>query len=135
MEAPETQAPEAPKSREDARIREHLANERTLLSWVRLGLASAGFGFIVARFGLFLREIAHLEGTEPPDRLAEFAGVALVLLGPLLVLLAARRYFRTEREIEERAYTSRYGLVWSLVIGSVALGLALAAYLIFTRPG
>jgi len=37
-----------------------LAAERTLLAWVRTGLALMGFGFVVARFGLFLREIAQV---------------------------------------------------------------------------
>ena len=34
-----------------------LAAERTLLAWIRTGLALMGFGFVVARFGLFLREV------------------------------------------------------------------------------
>jgi len=34
-----------------------LAEERTLLAWIRTGLAIMGLGFVVARFGLFLREI------------------------------------------------------------------------------
>ena len=41
---------------EDPRVR--FAAERTLLAWIRTGLALMGFGFVVARFGLFLREIA-----------------------------------------------------------------------------
>jgi uncharacterized membrane protein YidH (DUF202 family) len=35
---------------------QHLANERTFLSWLRTSIALIGLGFIVARFGLFLRE-------------------------------------------------------------------------------
>ncbi len=31
------------------------AAERTLLAWVRTGLAVMGLGFVVARFGLFVR--------------------------------------------------------------------------------
>jgi putative membrane protein len=38
-------------------VRDHLANERTLLSWIRLSIAVSGLGFVVARFGLFLDEI------------------------------------------------------------------------------
>jgi len=39
-----------------------LAAERTLLAWLRTGIALMGFGFVVARFGLFLRELAHAGG-------------------------------------------------------------------------
>ena len=35
---------------------DYLAAERTFLAWIRTGLALMGFGFVVARFGLFLRE-------------------------------------------------------------------------------
>ena len=31
------------------------ASERTLLAWLRTGISIVGLGFIVARFGLFLR--------------------------------------------------------------------------------
>ena len=34
-----------------------LAAERTLLAWIRTGLAMMGFGFVVARFGVFLRQL------------------------------------------------------------------------------
>ena len=34
---------------------DYLAAERTFLAWIRTGLALMGFGFVVARFGLFLR--------------------------------------------------------------------------------
>ena len=78
--APETQA-----TLDDGRVREHLANERTLLSWIRLGLSSAGFGFVVARFGLFLRELATRGSGATPGRGAEVIGVGLVLLGVLVV--------------------------------------------------
>jgi Domain of unknown function (DUF202) len=48
-------------------IREHLAAERTLLAYVRTGLALMGFGFVVARFGLFLREIRFVQsGSQLP---------------------------------------------------------------------
>jgi len=43
---------------ESTRAREHLANERTLLAWVRTAVALMGLGFVVARFGLFLRQLA-----------------------------------------------------------------------------
>jgi uncharacterized membrane protein YidH (DUF202 family) len=34
------------------------AAEQTFLAWIRTGLALMGFGFVVARFGIFLQQIA-----------------------------------------------------------------------------
>lgn len=124
--APETQT--APD--DDGHVREHLANERTLLSWIRLGLSAAAFGFVVARFGLFLRELAAREAGAAPGRGAEIIGVGLVLLGVLAVVAGTLRYFRTEREIATRSYAPQYGLIWLVVGVSLLVGLALAGYLL-----
>jgi putative membrane protein len=43
----------------------YFAAERTLLAWVRTGLALMGFGFVVSRFGLFLRELAAVRDGSP----------------------------------------------------------------------
>jgi len=40
-----------------AALSDYLAAERTLLAWIRTGLALMGFGFVVARFGLFLQQL------------------------------------------------------------------------------
>jgi putative membrane protein len=37
---------------------ELLANERTFLAWLRTSIAVMSLGFVVARFGLWLRELA-----------------------------------------------------------------------------
>src|SRR5437763_12794119 len=55
-----TVADRASPGMDDPRVA--LAGERTLLAWVRTGLAMMGFGFVVARFGLFLHEIATTRG-------------------------------------------------------------------------
>lgn len=122
-------AEQQPKSSDGARTRDHLANERTLLSWVRLGLSASGFGFVVARFGLFLREASHLTGPHRPGAFTEWVGILLVLAGPILVIQAALRFFRTQREIDSGLYTNQNGLIVVLVVTSIVLGLALAGYL------
>lgn len=60
-----------------------LALERTFLAWIRTGLAMMGFGFVVARFGLFLRELERARGgTVPAGRgISPFLGTSLVALG------------------------------------------------------
>jgi uncharacterized membrane protein YidH (DUF202 family) len=63
----------------DPRI--YFAVERTLLAWIRTGLALMGFGFVVARFGLFLRELGSV-AAHIPVRSSGFSlwtGTALVL--------------------------------------------------------
>jgi putative membrane protein len=44
-----------------ADVRDYLAEERTFLAWIRTGMTLMGFGFVVARFGLFLQvmQITH----------------------------------------------------------------------------
>lgn len=37
-------------------LRDHLAAERTFLAWIRTGATGMGFGFVVARFGIFLQK-------------------------------------------------------------------------------
>ena len=68
-----------------------LAAERTLLAWIRTGLALMGFGFVVARFGLFLREVQAVEhqGQVAPPTLSLWFGTALVLMGVVVNIAAA----------------------------------------------
>ena len=48
---------------------DYLAAERTFLAWLRTGLALMGFGFVVDRFGLFLRQLeAEHRARHRPDR-------------------------------------------------------------------
>jgi putative membrane protein len=81
-----------------------LAAERTLLAWIRTGLAMMGFGFLVAKFGLFLRELVILEGDQPAEtpRWSLWIGAALVVLGVAVNLLAGiehLRFFRAQDSV------------------------------------
>lgn len=120
---------------EDARI--YLAAERTLLAWIRTGLSLMGFGFVVARFGLFLRELAVVRGMEVPPAAAGrsasmWIGLALVALGVLVNLLAAIDHGRVVRSLRRGdthpATKSAMGVVLGVVLG--ALGVAMALYLL-----
>ena len=59
---------------DDPRV--YFAAERTLLAWVRTGLAMMEFGFVVARFGLFLRELASERGGGRPNTQPSLCGSA-----------------------------------------------------------
>ena len=85
---------------EDPRIR--MAGERTLLAWVRTGLAMMGLGFVVARFGLFLREITPAISISDHRQtgFSLWIGTALVVVGVIVNLRAAWEHFRFLRRIE-----------------------------------
>jgi putative membrane protein len=113
-------------------MRDHLANERTLLSWIRLGLSLTGLGFVIARFGIFLEQlVVSGQAKESTPHLSVPVGVALVLLGPLLAGLAARRFFTTEREIATEQAAPNYGLLYLILVAVTVVGVVLAAYLIY----
>ena len=113
-------------------MRDHLANERTLLSWIRLGLSLTGLGFVIARFGIFLEQlVVSRQAKESTPHLSVPVGVALVLLGPLLAGLAARRFFTTEREIATEQAAPNYGLLYLILVAVTVVGVVLAAYLIY----
>jgi putative membrane protein len=111
-----------------------LAAERTLLAWIRTGLAMMGFGFVVARFGLFLREMAAVEHKLPEKStgLSLWVGTALLVMGVLVNVISALEY---------RAFLGRYQRgepddvpKWSLGVSTAvllaALGIAMIAYLL-----
>src|SRR5215472_13116986 len=65
---------------------DYLAAERTLLASIRTGLALMGFGFVVARFGLFLDALLGNRTGLASQRhdLSFWFGTALILAGVLV---------------------------------------------------
>lgn len=115
-------------------LREHLAAERTLLAYQRTALSMMGFGFVVARFGLFLRE-AQQHVSVRSYSLSVWFGTGLVLLGSLLTLLAVRDYTQLVTKLNATLPApwpaSRLAMGTSLVLGLI--GLAMAGYLMVMR--
>lgn len=112
--------------------RTFFAAERTLLSWVRTGIATVGLGFVVARFGLFLRLVGHVN-RHAHRVTSTVLGVGLMLVGVAAMIAAAvqhRRFLLTlGKDDLPRHYSSLPAVVMTGLLG--VLGLALAVYLAF----
>ena len=123
---------ETQNSSTDPRI--YMAAERTFLAWIRTGIAFMGFGFVVARFGLFLREIAlttNMTVAQHSNGFSRPVGVALIVAGILVNLIAAIRHHRYIKALDRGQFRQAYGSAFVfLIAGFLAIiGLAVAIYL------
>ncbi len=107
------------------------AAERTLLAWVRTGLGLIGLGFVVARFGLFLRLVhPHAANEQLHHPAGPIIGVGLALLGAAASGVAARQHQRFYRTLGTADLPPGYRCEVGLVVGyGVAVaGVGLAMY-------
>ncbi|BAY66180.1 DUF202 domain-containing protein [Calothrix sp. FACHB-1219] len=118
---------EKKKYRSD-RVRDHLANERTYLAWMRSGIALMGFGVLIVR----LRIIRPPLAPQPPGSGWKL-GLAFALVGVLTVLLSTQHYFAVRRDIDEDTYQppDRWILLASLAVVLLGGGVL---YYVFTVP-
>ncbi len=84
-------------------VRDHLANERTLLAWVRTAIAFMAFGIGIAKLGMLMAidAIEHPDLAEqlPSAALSQGVGATLVAIGGLLALLGGLQTRRWSREV------------------------------------
>jgi len=117
---------------------DYLAAERTVLAWIRTGIALMGLGFVLARFGLFLQEFNHIQSDVQVKQygISLWIGIALILVGVSVCLLSMFRHLRMLKQLEagESLYLHRPRLVIGVVAALVLLGLVMAGYLIFANP-
>lgn len=128
---------EPPRSSEgghgDPRI--YMAAERTFLAWLRTAIALMAFGFVIARFGVFLRSISvpGVAGTEHGSGTSLAAGLSLIVLGVLVCIVSAFRHRRYVRGIDEGRFravfgsTVAFGVAGLLVLAGLGMALLLSA--------
>ena len=116
------------------RARDHLANERTFLAWVRTGAAIVVFGFAIGRFAIAIKQLTELQGH--PVRTAGISvwlGSLTIGAGVLLVVAGLGRYRKTRAQLDEGTFEPAGFALNLITIVTVVFGLALAGYLIYAE--
>jgi putative membrane protein len=120
------------------RQREHQANERTFLAWLRTSIGLIGFGFAIARFGLFLRQLQSTVTQNLPAYHPLFSsenlGVSLVIIGIVTIALAVWRYNQVFWQIERGNYRPNRLVVWLLAAIVMILGALSIPLVIWRNP-
>jgi putative membrane protein len=118
------------------RARDHLANERTFLAWVRTSVAIVVFGFAIGRFAIAMRQLTAFQGVASKTTgLSVWMGMSSILAGVVMVVAGLMRYRKTRAQLEEGKFEPAGFVVNLVTIVTALFGLALAGYLIYVEKG
>jgi putative membrane protein len=117
-----------PQEQGETEIREHLANERTLLSWVRTGVSLISIGLVVERAGALVEASVKVGSTSA----SELFGLALALLGALTLVLGTTQFLNNRRRISTDEFVPSAAAYLIIVAGSLALAGAFVIYVLLT---
>jgi putative membrane protein len=110
---------------------DHSANERTFLAWLRTAVAVVAFGVVIEKLNLFVLAIASGSSVDAAsrERLGRYDGLALILVGIVLIVVAAARFIRIERLIDDRdehtVGSARTELIVSAVLVLIVAGFSI----------
>lgn len=109
------------------RVREHLANERTYLAWMRSAISLIGFGLVIVRLRMF--QVPQIPSTGVTWKL----GLAFSVIGLLTVLLSTQHYYGVRHDIDHDTYQpgDRWVALFSLAVLFLGAGII---YYVFTAP-
>ena len=116
-------------STDDSRVRDHLANERTYLAWMRTGISTMGFGVLIAK----LRYLFLASALTPPSSgivHASNIGVLFTVIGLVLVMASSWRYLVVQEQIRHQTYQTSKELILIFSSVVIVLGLLIVWYLV-----
>ena len=116
------------------RARDHLANERTFLAWVRTSVAIVVFGFAIGRFAIAMRQLTEFQGRgSRTTGFSVWMGMSAILAGVVMVGAGLMRYRKTRDQLDAGKFEPAGFMVDLVTILTVLFGLALAGYLIYVE--
>ena len=129
-----------PETRPAAELRDYLAEERTFLAWIRTGISLMGFGFVVARFGIF-GNMPYMPQQLPagqPHELSVWFGAALIAIGAIVNLFSARRFMRLAGELNRDRFAhrslSKQGVLVACFLALLGIAMTIYLTLFLTQP-
>jgi putative membrane protein len=104
-------------------VTEHLANERTILAWIRTSIAVMTLGVAINRFALFLMEVNQvLPGPNAANRHVEKLGIGLVVLSIVIMCGATWHYLHVGKTIESETYQPAHTALVVTALAVVIMG-------------
>ncbi len=117
---------------------DHAANERTFLAWMRTGLAVIAFGFVIEKFNVMVEAVANTASPAAAQKLlverlaaplGRYDGIALILVGIGLIVIAGLRYAHTGRLIDQEQFvrvgSGRTEMILTIILALLASGFCL----------
>lgn len=115
------------------KTRDHLANERTFLAWIRTSISIIVFGFVVSKFGITLKEFfrIQLHATEKND-ISLHIGVSFILMGIILAFFSIVQYQISMRNINANQFKPNTAIITLVGLVTGIFGFIMVTYLIYT---
>jgi len=115
------------KAVDDARVRDHLANERTYLAWLRTGVSTLGLGVVIAKLR-YLIGPGYVESAGIIH--AANIGLIFALAGLITIVWSVFFFLKTRNAIRAGTYMSGVAFEIGLAVALVGLGLVIIWYLL-----
>lgn len=95
-----------------------------------------GLGFVVSRFSLFLREFSIITkvqqqpGESPAHSLSTLLGMAMIVLGVVLLVYSLSNYVKAQRAIAAGQYAPKNNIMYVATAGLAVFGAIVIFYLL-----
>ncbi len=112
---------------------DYLANERTFLAWLRTSVALMGFGLILVKFSVFLKQVMLIDSDKilrhPGRDYSGVTGLVLLASGLVILILSYINYKQTHRKIRDNIFMGNNSLILIVTVLMIAVSIFLIAYL------